>query len=102
MTERCVMRLTPEGVTVIEIAPGVDLERDILGQAEFPLRVADGLKMMDAALVPPRADRPAACAGGAAPGGWPMSGPHVHLAFEGPIARIVLRRPEKLNALDGE
>ncbi|SHG65837.1 Acyl CoA:acetate/3-ketoacid CoA transferase [Kaistia soli DSM 19436] len=44
VTERCVMRLTPAGVEVIEIAPGFDLERDILGQAEFPLRVANDLK----------------------------------------------------------
>ena len=35
------MRLTREGVTVTEIAPGVDLERDVLAQAEFPLRVAE-------------------------------------------------------------
>ncbi len=37
------MRLEREGVTVIEIAPGVDLERDVLAQAEFPLRVAKSL-----------------------------------------------------------
>ncbi len=43
VTERCVMRLTDDGVEVIEIAPGFDLERDILGQADFPLRVAPDL-----------------------------------------------------------
>ena len=47
------MKLTPEGVTVTEIAPGVDLERDILGQARFPLRVSDAVKTMDAALFHP-------------------------------------------------
>ena len=47
------MRLTREGVTVVEIAPGVDLERDVLAQAQFPLRVADDLKTMDAALFHP-------------------------------------------------
>ncbi len=44
VTERCVMRLTDAGVEVIEIAPGFDLERDILGQADFPLRVATDMK----------------------------------------------------------
>ncbi len=44
VTERCVMRLTPDGVEVIEIAPGFELERDILGQADFPLLVAKDLK----------------------------------------------------------
>ena len=34
------MRLEPEGVTVIELAPGIDLKRDVLAQAEFPLRIA--------------------------------------------------------------
>jgi propionate CoA-transferase len=53
VTERCVMRLTPEGVTVTEIAPGAELERDILAQAEFPLRVASDLKVMDTALFRP-------------------------------------------------
>lgn len=50
VTERAVMELRAEGVTVVEIAPGVDLERDVLGQAAFPLQVADDLKLMDAAL----------------------------------------------------
>jgi propionate CoA-transferase len=53
VTERCVMKLAPEGVTVTEIAPGVDLERDILGQAKFPLRVSDAVKTMDAVLFHP-------------------------------------------------
>lgn len=47
VTERAVMELRPEGVTVVEIAPGVDLQRDILDQAAFPLRVADDLRPMD-------------------------------------------------------
>lgn len=44
------MKLTPEGVMLTEIAPGVDLETDILGQSEFPLIVSDTLKPMDPAL----------------------------------------------------
>ena len=50
VTERCVLRLAPEGVTVTEIAPGVDTEHDVLAQAEFPLRVAKDLRKMDPAL----------------------------------------------------
>ncbi len=53
VTERCVLLLTPQGVTVTEIAPGADLRRDVLDQAEFPLRVADNLRTMEAALFRP-------------------------------------------------
>jgi len=53
VTERCVMRLTPSGIEVIEIAPGVDLERDVLAWSEFPLRVAADLKTTPAALFRP-------------------------------------------------
>src|SRR6266516_3645970 len=47
VTERCVLQLEPEGLTVVEIAPGINLERDILNQAEVPLRVSPDLRMMD-------------------------------------------------------
>ena len=50
VTERCVMKLRPEGLVVMEIAPGVELERDILSQAEFPLIVPQPPKLIDAAL----------------------------------------------------
>ena len=53
ITERCVMKLTSTGVTVTEIAPGVDLERDVLAQAEFPLKVARDLPTMPAELFRP-------------------------------------------------
>ena len=53
ITERCVLRLEPEGVTVVELAPGVDLKRDVLAEAEFPLRVAPELRKMDSALFHP-------------------------------------------------
>jgi acyl CoA:acetate/3-ketoacid CoA transferase len=53
VTERCVLRLEREGLTVIEIAPGVDLERDVLAQAEFPLRVSPSLKTSEAKLFHP-------------------------------------------------
>lgn len=38
---------------VTEIAPGVELERDVLSQAEFPLLVAPRLERMNAALFQP-------------------------------------------------
>ena len=53
VTERCVMELRASGITVTEIAPGVDLERDILSQSEFALHVAPDLRLMDAKLFSP-------------------------------------------------
>ena len=35
ITERCVLKLVPEGLELIEVAPGIDLDRDILGQMDF-------------------------------------------------------------------
>ena len=35
VTERCVFRLTPDGLELIEIAPGVDLEKDVLAHIGF-------------------------------------------------------------------
>lgn len=50
ITERCVLRLEKDGLAVTEIAPGVNLERDVLAQAGFPLKVSPSLKTMDARL----------------------------------------------------
>ena len=50
VTERCVMKLTPDGIVLTEIAPGIDLQTHILEQSEFPLTVATDLKVMDAGL----------------------------------------------------
>ena len=54
VTERCVMELREGGVTVTELAPGVDLERDVLAQSEFPLAVAKELRVMDVVLFRPK------------------------------------------------
>jgi len=53
VTERCVMKLTPEGIVLTEIAPGVDLQANILDQSEFPLIVSPTLKEMDQRLFLP-------------------------------------------------
>jgi len=50
VTERCVMKLTANGLMVTEIAPGLDLEKDVLAQAEFPLLVADEVRVMSPCL----------------------------------------------------
>ena len=47
VTERAVLKLTRDGLVVTEIAPGLDLERDVLGQMEFRPSVAPDLKQMD-------------------------------------------------------
>jgi acyl CoA:acetate/3-ketoacid CoA transferase len=50
ITERAVMELRPEGITVVEIAPGIDLAKDVLEKANFPLLVADDLRLMDSSI----------------------------------------------------
>jgi acyl CoA:acetate/3-ketoacid CoA transferase len=53
VTERCVLELRAAGLTVIELAPGADLQRDVLAQAGFALKVADDLRPMDPRLFRP-------------------------------------------------
>lgn len=50
VTERAVFGLTADGVVLREIAPGIDLRRDVLSQMGFNPIVPDDLKLMDAAL----------------------------------------------------
>jgi propionate CoA-transferase len=47
ITERCVFRLDERGLELTEIAPGVDLERDIIAQMAFRPRISPGLRRMD-------------------------------------------------------
>ncbi|MFC1963670.1 hypothetical protein ACFLVL_03510, partial [Chloroflexota bacterium] len=46
VTERAVFKLTKEGLVLTEIAPGVNLDKDILGQMEFKPIIAKNLKEM--------------------------------------------------------
>ncbi|MBS1069040.1 acyl CoA:acetate/3-ketoacid CoA transferase [Gluconobacter cerinus] len=50
VTERCVLKLLDGELTVTEIAPGIDLQKDVLDQASTPLKVSPELKEMDAVL----------------------------------------------------
>ena len=50
VTERCVFRLGADGLELIEVAPGVDLERDVLARLSFRPEVAADLREMDAAI----------------------------------------------------
>lgn len=50
ITERAVFRLSRAGLELIEIAPGIDLERDILAWMEFQPIISPALKQMDSAI----------------------------------------------------
>ena len=47
ITERCVFALTKEGMELIEIAPGIDIDKDILAQMDFRPIVRNTLRLMD-------------------------------------------------------
>jgi len=51
VTERCVFRLSDQGgLELIEIAPGVDLEKDILERMEFKPAISPDLRSMDTTI----------------------------------------------------
>ena len=47
VTERAVFELTPDGLLLKEIAPGIDLQKDILNMMEFRPLIAEDLKTID-------------------------------------------------------
>lgn len=47
VTERAVFKLTEKGLELIEIAPGIDIEKDILPYMEFKPIISKDLKLMD-------------------------------------------------------
>lgn len=52
VTERCVFRLGEQGLELAEVAPGIDIERDILARLPFPL-AAGQIRPMDPAIFRP-------------------------------------------------
>jgi propionate CoA-transferase len=47
VTERCVLRLGQEGLELIEIAPGIDIEKHILPYMDFEPIIRTRPKLMD-------------------------------------------------------
>jgi propionate CoA-transferase len=60
ITERAVFRRNEKGLELIEIAPGIDLDRDVLAQMDFIPAIAKDMKLMDDRLFQ---DRPMNLAG---------------------------------------
>ena len=50
ITERCVFRLTRDGLELTEVAPGVDIERDILARMDFRPLIPRQPVLMDARI----------------------------------------------------
>jgi acyl CoA:acetate/3-ketoacid CoA transferase len=53
ITERAVFHLDDEGLVLTEIAPGIDLERDVLDQTGGAIRVSPSLTLMHSAIFQP-------------------------------------------------
>jgi propionate CoA-transferase len=50
VTERAVFELAEDGLVLTEVAPGIDLERDVLARMDFVPRVSEDLREMDGRL----------------------------------------------------
>mgnify|MGYP000161033059 CR=1 FL=1 len=49
ITERCVFELTKDGLALVEVAPGIDIEKDILAHMDFK-PIINNPKTMDARI----------------------------------------------------
>ena len=54
VTERCVFRLREEGVELIEVAPGIDMERDVLALMDFKPIIKKDPQLMDPRIFQPQ------------------------------------------------
>ena len=52
ITERCVFKLSDQGVELTEVAPGIDLEKDILALMDFK-PIMKNIKPMDSRIFMP-------------------------------------------------
>ena len=50
VTERCVIKLIDGCLTIVEVAPGIDLQKDILDQAATEIKISSELSVMDKSL----------------------------------------------------
>jgi propionate CoA-transferase len=50
VTERCVFTLSPDGLELVEVAPGIDIERDILALMDFKPVIPRDPLLMDARI----------------------------------------------------
>lgn len=56
ITERAVFRVDADGLVLTELAPGIDIQKDVLNQMGFaPVRIDPNLKCMDLRLLDPAA-----------------------------------------------
>lgn len=58
-TERCVFKLQPKGLQLIEVAPGIDIERDVLSHMAFRPIIGD-VALMDPRIYQSKPMGPAA------------------------------------------
>ena len=47
ITERAIMELTPQGIEIVEIAPGLDIVQNVLSKMEFEPKISTKLKEME-------------------------------------------------------
>ncbi|HIJ38545.1 MAG TPA: acyl CoA:acetate/3-ketoacid CoA transferase [Rhodospirillaceae bacterium] len=53
VTERCVFQLTKDGMELIEVAPGIDIEKDVLAHMDFKPIIRGQVRLMEACLFLP-------------------------------------------------